>query len=448
MREHWRSRLGFVLATAGFAVGLGNVWRFPYLVGENGGGAFLLVYLAFAILIGIPLLTAEISLGRESQKTPIAGMSRLTGSPANPWNLVGWFGILAAVLITAYYVMVIGWILGYFLMLATGADLGSTPEETRAVFEGFTSQPLPVTAYTAVVVLVVALVVRRGVQDGIERVARVLMPLFVVIMVVLAIRGLTYPGAAAGVLWYLTPDFSALTGSSLIAALGQAFFSIGIGMAAAFGLGSYLDPEASDVPGNAALVVTFDTAMAVLAGFVLFPALFAFGMDPDQGSALLFVTMPALFQQMPGGQFFGAAFFFLLLVAGFTSQMAVFEVLVASAVDSLGMSRRTAVWIGTAATFLLSIPIILSQGPWTHIRILDMDLFDAVNRLSGDYLLVLGGLLISLYVAIRWGWAGFQADTNVGSGRVTVGRSWQPFVRFIIPASVFLVFLAGLGLLG
>ena len=446
MRERWSGRAGFILTTAGFSVGLGNIWRFPYLVGENGGGAFLAVYVAIAVFVGIPLLTAELSLGRESRLTPIAGMARLTGSRTSPWNLIGWLGVAAAVLITSYYVMVIAWLAAYFVMfLGGGGGLGETPVETREAFSAFTATPGPVVAYAGAIVLLMALVVSRGVARGIERYAKVLMPLLVVLLAALAVRAVTLPGAAAGLAWYLTPDPSALTGSAVLAALGQAFFSIGIGMATAFGLGSYLDRTGSDVPGNAAIVVAFDTGVAVVAGFVLFPALFAFGMDPDQGAGLLFVTMTSLFQQMPGGAVFGAAFFFLLLVAGFTSQVAVFEILVASAGDSLGMARRRAVALCAALSFLLCVPVILSEGVWADVRILGMDLFDFANRVSGDYMLGAVGLLISLYVVSTWGWSRFREDTNRGAGRVRVSAAWRPFVRFIVPVAVALVLLGGLG---
>ncbi|MYG81451.1 MAG: sodium-dependent transporter [Gemmatimonadetes bacterium] len=446
MRERWGSRAGFVLTTAGFSVGLGNIWRFPYLTGENGGGAFLVVYVAIAVAIGIPLLTAELGMGRASRLTPIAGMARLTGSARSPWNLIGWIGTAAAVLITSYYVMLIAWLAAYFVMFVGTGGPGGSPSETRAAFEAFTGTPGPVIGYAALIVVLMALVVSRGVAKGIERYAKVLMPLLVLLLGALAVRAITLPGAGAGVVWYLTPDLSALTGSSVLAALGQAFFSIGIGMATAFGLGSYLDAEGSDVPGNAAMVVAFDTGVAVIAGFVLFPALFAFGMDPDQGAGLLFVTMTALFEQMPGGVMFGAAFFFLLLVAGFTSQVAVFEILVASAGDSLRMRRSRAVVLCAVGSFVICVPVILSQGPWSHVELLGMDLFDFVNRVSGDYMIAVAGLLISLFVVSRWGWSRFRDQVNRGAGRFQVSALWRPLVRFIIPVAVAIVLMGGFGL--
>ncbi len=446
MRETWTSRIGFILATAGFSVGLGNIWRFPYLAGENGGGAFLLVYVVFAVLIGIPLMTAEITLGRKSQLTPIAGMRNLTGSKTSPWNLIGWFGILAAVLITSYYVMIIAWMAAYFVMLVGGGGgMAQTPEETRAAFDAFISTPGPVFGYALLVTALIAFVVSRGVAKGVERYARFLMPMLVVILVALAVRAMTLPGSGAGLTWYLTPDFSAMRPSSYLAALGQAFFSIGIGMAAAFGLGSYLERRDSDVPGNAALVVAFDTGVAVVAGLVLFPALFAFGMNPDQGAGLLFVTMTSLFQEMPGGIVFGAAFFFLMIIAGFTSQVAVFEILVASVVDSLRMTRGKAVIFCAVGSFLIGIPVILSQGPWSEIHIFGLNFFDFVDSVSSDYMLAAGGLLISLYIVSQWGWKRFQEEANHGAGRVRTTAAWGFLFRFIIPVAVALVLLGGFG---
>ncbi len=448
MRETWHSRLGFILATAGFAIGLGNVWRFPYLVGANGGGAFLLVYLAFCFLIGIPLLTQEIALGRKAQLTPIAGMVALTGKRTSPWNLIGVFGVLAGVLIMSYYLMLIGWIVAYFFMLASGRFTGASPAEVQTAFDTFTARPLPVLGWTLVVCVLAGVAVSRGLQKGLERIAKVAMPLLFVLLVVLAVRSLTFPGARAGLVWYLKPDFSALDGSVVLAALGQSFYSIGIGMAAAFGFGSYLHPSRSDVPGNAAIVVAMDTLVALVAGLVIFPALFAFGLEPDSGPGLLFLTMTNLFARMPAGQLFGGVFFFLLIIAGLTSAIAQIEVLAATAMDLLGARRRRVLWPIVALLFVLSVPVILSQGPWAHLRLFDRDIFGLVDTLSGNYVLTLGALLLALYTAGVWKFDRFRDDANRGSGWIRVNVTWRPFVQVLIPVAVIVVLLAGLGLIG
>ncbi len=286
-RESWGSRVGFVLATAGFAVGLGNIWRFPYVTGSNGGGAFLLVYVAFSILIGIPLLTAEIGLGRKVGLTPLAGMRRITGSPLHPWNAIAWMGTATATIILAYYLMLLGWIAGYLVMAILGDLANPLHGDYGGLYEGFVARFSLVLAYTAAITAAMCAIVWMGVRKGVERLAQIAMPLFFLILLALAVRSLTFPGTAQGLYWYLRPDFSALDGEAVLIALGQAFFSIGIGMATAFGFGSYLHGTDSDVPGGAALVVAVDTLVAFIAGLVLFPALFAFGLEPDSGPGLL-----------------------------------------------------------------------------------------------------------------------------------------------------------------
>lgn len=445
-RETWGSRFGFIMATAGFAVGLGNIWRFPYVVGANGGAAFLLVYVAFAILIGIPLLTAEISLGRKAQRSPVEGMAKLVGR-RSPWMMFVWLGLITTFLIMANYLVLLAWISGYIGMLFTGSFPTGTTAEVAATFNAFAASPLPVVGFAGALMVLSGLLISRGLTGGLERVAKIAMPTLLVMLILLAVRSLTFPGGAAGLEWYLSPDFSKLTGAAVLTALGQAFYSIGIGIATAFGLGSYLDSKNSNVPGSAAIIVACDTAVAFIAGIAIFPALFAFGMAPDSGQTLLFVTMPVLFEQMPGGLVFGAGFLVLLLVAGLTSVIAVLEVMVGIAQESLGWSRGKAVGLISTSWFLVSVPSALSQGPWSQIRILGRDIFGALDFVVGSYLIPIGGLILALYVAVVWGWEAFRDETNVGSGIVKVNFTWKPFVQFIIPAAVAVVLLVGIGLL-
>jgi NSS family neurotransmitter:Na+ symporter len=435
------------MATAGFAIGLGNIWRFPYLTGTNGGGAFLLGYVLFSILIGIPLLSAEISMGRKAQLTPLAAMTSLTGSAWSPWNLIAWLGMAAAVLIQSYYLMLIGWIIGYFRMIVTGQLATVPPDRLGATYETFIGTPGPVIVYTMLVIVLLALIARRGLRRGLERVGIYAMPVLFVLLLLLAIRSLTFPGSWKGLVWYLTPDFSAINGRILLEALGQAFYSIGIGMATAFGLGSYLHREDSDVPGNAALVVACDTFVAFLAGLVIFPALFAFGLEPDTGPGLLFVTMTNMFARMPAGSVFGGAFFFLLILAAITSAAALFEVLTTMLTDLTRLRRRTATWLLAGMFGLLSTPVILSLAPGSSLRVLGMNLFDFADAASGRYLLPLGGLMLALYVAFVWGFDRFRDETNVGAGRVRVTAAWRPMMVFFIPVAVAFVLLAGAGIL-
>lgn len=446
-RENWASRFGFIMATAGYSIGLGNIWRFPYTTGMNGGGAFLLVYLAFAILIGIPLMTAEVSLGRKAQLSPFAGMSRLTGSNTNPWNAIAWLGCTTAVVIQSYYLMLIGWVFGYFVMIVSGS-LNSVPVESLPeIYQQFISTPGPVFGYTLLTVVLMGLVVSRGLGTGLERLAKFAMPLLFVLLVGMAIRSLTFPGASEGLRWFLTPDFSAINAQSVLAALGQAFYSIGIGMGAAFAFGSYLKAKTSDVPGNVAIVVCCDTLIAFIAGLVIFPALFAFSLEPDAGPGLLFVTMTSLFAQMPGGYFFGSLFFFLLILAAITSAVALHEVLTATVADSFKIHRRIGAWLIAGICLILATPVILSQGPWSHIRFLDMDLFVLLDTVSGSFLLPATALAISLYVVFSWTFDRFRDETNIGSTSIQVTAIWKPFVVIAIPIAVSIVLLMGLGLL-
>jgi len=446
-RASWGSRFGFIMATAGFAVGLGNIWRFPYVTGSNGGGAFLLVYVAFSMLIGIPLLTAEIGLGRKTRLSPLAGMRTVSGHPLHPWNAVGWMGTATSAIIMSYYLMILGWIVGYLFMAISG-DLAAPPRGDYAgLYEGFVSRPGVVLAYTAGVTAAICLVVWMGVRKGVERLAQIGMPLFFVILLALAVRSLTFPGAAEGLAWYLRPDFSALDGEAVLIALGQSFYSIGIGMAAAFGFGSYLHPAASDIPGSAAIVVAFDTMVAFIAGLVLFPALFAFGLEPDVGPGLLFVTMANLFGQIPAGQLLSIAFFFLLLLAGVTSAVAQIEVLVATLEDSCSIGRTKGVVLVGGGLLFLNVPVVLSQGPWSEVSVFGMDLFVLTDYVSGSVLLPIGALALALYVAVSWGWKGFRDDLNQGAGTVRVGPSWKPFVMVLIPLAVAMILLVGLGVI-
>ena len=445
-RERWGSPLGFILATTGFSVGLGNIWRFPYLVGENGGGAFLLIYVLLAVLIGVPLFTAEMSLGRRAQATPLAAMRKLAGR--SPFRLIGWLGVGAAFLIMAYYQLIMGWIAAYFVRAFAGGYATGSVGAAAETFAAFTARPGEVLAYTIPVMLLAGLIITRGLRRGIERAARILMPILFFFLVGLGIVSLQFEGAWDGVRWYLTPDFSAIGPGTWLAALGQAFYSIGVGMIGAFVFGSYLHPRKSDIPGSAASIVAFDTIAAILAGFVMFPALFAFGMEPDQGAGLLFVTMAGLFGRLPAGEVAAAFFFLLVFVAGLTSGLALLEALTASAMDSLGWSRRRSLWTVLAIIVLSGVPLALGGGPWAAVRIGGRGLFELADYVSGNIFLTVGGLAISLYVATVWGFERFRAETNQGAGRFRITGTWGPVMRFIVPVAVGLVVLAGLGLLG
>jgi NSS family neurotransmitter:Na+ symporter len=443
-RESWSSRLGFILATAGFAIGLGNIWRFPYLAGTNGGGAFVVVYVVLAVLIGIPLITAEISMGRQAQATPIVGIRSLTGSPTSPWTLIAWFGLLAAFLIESYYFVILGWAAAYVVKTGTGGFAGAGTDQVSGAFTSFIGGTGEVLLYAVGVMLLTGFVVSRGLRSGVEAAAKWLMPVLFLFLILLAVRSLTLPGAMEGLAWYLKPDWSKVNAAMILTALGQVFFSVGIGMAAAFVYGSYLEPKRGDVPGGAATVVAFDTLAALVAGLVIFPAVFAFGLPPDSGPGLLFVTMTNVFAKAPGGSIVGAGFFLLVFIAGFTSVIAVLEGLASTVHETWGIRRPVAIWGILAALFVLGVPSALSFGPWSDVTLFGMDFFTLVDWVAVKICLPIGGLLIALYAAYKWGFARFQADTNVGAGRITVQNAWKPFMMVVIPVAVAIVTIVGL----
>jgi len=408
----------------------------------NGGGAFLGIYVLCCLLICVPLLIAEITLGRKTRLTPIAGMRSLNGR-GSFWNLFGWLGFCSALLILSYYVVVLGWTLAYFLKALSGRLVQESPEAAEELFAEYAASPELVSLHTGVVLLILGVVVAFGLRRGIESTCRVLLPVLFAFLVVLAARSLSFSGSMEGLAWYLTPQLSRVDGSVLLAAMGQAFYSIGVGMAAAYAYGSYLDPVKSDVPGNALLIVVLDMLAAFLAGLVIFPALFAFGFSPDAGASLLFVTMTRLFTEVPAGNLVAGGFYFLILLAGITSGIGLLEAVNASLMDLRNIRRKTATLWAVGIIGLLSIPSILAKGPWARLRLQGRDLFDVVDFVSANITLPLGAFLLALYLVFVWKFSSFQSDANVGSNRFNVSTAWKPAVYFLLPVALLLILLKG-----
>ncbi len=435
-RGHFGTALGFVLASAGSAIGLGNIWRFPYMAGESGGGAFVLIYLVFVLAIGVPVLFAELAVGRAAQRNPVGAYRILSGSRIWPW--AGGLGVLTGFSILAFYSVVAGWTLGYLFRALTGAfhePIDAAGSE--ALFLGLIGDPLQAIGLSALFLLLTVLVVRGGVQRGIERAARVLMPLFLLLLVLLAVRSLTLPGASEGLAFLFVFDFSEVTGGVVIAALGQALFSLSLGMGAILTYGSYLSKR-ENLPVAGATVALFDTGIALLAGLVIFPALFSAGLEPGAGAGLVFVVMPTLFEAMPAGTLFGIAFYALLAIAALTSTMSLLEVVVAWLVDERGWGRETAVWTLGAACFVLAVPSALSQGA---VGFLSEGLpggswLDLQNILFGNYALAFGALLICLFVGWRWGTASALSEIEGVGHRLPAAALWGFLVRYVCPVAV------------
>jgi NSS family neurotransmitter:Na+ symporter len=340
--------------------------------------------------------------------------------------------------------MIMGWVGVYVVEYLTGKFSSMTPDQISTNFDSLVAQPGVVVAYSLGVAVLIGLILTRGLQGGVERISKIFMPMLLIFFVILAIGSNLFEGSFEGLKWYLSPDFSKINGDVILAALGQVFFSIGVGLAGGFVFGSYLDPKNSDVPGSVALVVAFDTAIAIVSGLVIFPALFAFGMEPDSGPGLLFVTMASLFSKVPYGDAVGAFFFILVFVAGLTSILGLVEAVASSFMDSFKVGRKTGVIYAVTLTFVLSIPSILSFGPWSEYTLFGMDFFNFTDYISGSIMLPLGGLLISLFVAYKWGFDKFKAETNEGSAGIKVSNAWKIFLKVLIPVVIGIILINGL----
>ena len=354
-RESWSSNLGFILAGAGSAIGLGNIWRFPYMTGKNGGGAFLLVYLFCVFFIGLPVLIAEVAMGRRTQKSPIGAYQALRRSWF--WPIIGGLGVLCGLLILSYYSVIAGWTLGYLVKSALGTlSHVTTPESAQSVFLDFIQSKNLTLGYHALFIFLCFAVVIGGVRGGIERWSRILLPVLFLLLLVLAIRSLTLDGAAEGLRFYLTPDISKINLQVSLAALGQGFFTLSLGMGAMITYGSYLGAK-EHIPYSSFMITIFNTSVSLLAGLVIFPAVFVFGFDPAEGPSLVFQVLPAVFSQLPAGQIFAVLFFVLLVIAALTSGISLLEVVVSALMDQLKWSRGLAVTLAALGSFVLGIPI-------------------------------------------------------------------------------------------
>ena len=442
-RENFGSKLGIIMATAGSALGLGNIYRFPCEAGANGGGAFLIVYLVVALLIGTPLMISEFIIGRRSKSNPI-GAFRILSGKKTAWPVVGWMGVLCAFLILAFYTTVAGWTLGYLGKAVLGHFSGQDLPQIQQQFADFTNHPwLPMVCQLAFLAIT-AFVVVRGVKDGIERWSKILMPLLLVIMVVLCVKSLTLPGASDGLRFLFQPDFSKITGRVLISALGQSFFSLSIGMGALITYGSYIAKQDNMVT-SAGSVVLADTLVAILAGIVIFPAAFSFGIKPEAGASLAFTTLPLVFQQMTGGYFFCLIFFLLLVIATLTSTISLLEVIVASLTEEFRISRSMAAWVGAAATAVIGVLATYSVQDANPLHIGGTTVFDLLDHLTALYIMPIGGLLIVLFVGWRMKRADALAElTNEGTLRAGIRKAILFIIRYLCPLAIAVIFISQL----
>lgn len=431
-RGEWQSSLGFILAAAGSAIGLGNIWRFPYQTGDNGGAAFVIVYLVCIALICLPYLLGELSLGRNARRNPVGAIKAV--APRSIWIWIGALGVVTGLCILSYYAVIAGWTFGYIF---------KTLFSDATAFGDFISNPWLVIPLYALFILFTVYVVLGGIRNGIERWAKVLMPVLLVLMLLIIVRSVTLEGAGAGLRFYLEPDFSKLNGEVILAALGQAFFSLSLGMGTMLTYGSYLSKRDS-ILSSGIYVAIFDTGIALMAGLMIFPAVFAVGADPSQGPALIFVVLPEIFAQLPLGTVVGAIFFLLLSIAALTSTISLLEVPVSYFVDENKWSRRKSVWAIAGIVFLLGLPSALSQGavPALSNLIGGNSFLDIMDMIWGQISLALGALLLSIFIG--WVWGVDEAAAEIEQGSRGFGRLapvWGFFLRYVCPVVIAIVLL-------
>jgi NSS family neurotransmitter:Na+ symporter len=436
-REQWGSGTGFVLATIGSAVGLGNIWRFAYVAGENGGGAFLVVYILSVVLVGAPIVIAEMALGRQAGGDAASAFAH--AAPRSRWPLAGWLAIVGSCLILSYYAVIAGWALKYFVGGALGTLWQAAGADYGGYFAQFIANPGEPVAWQMAMLATTMLVVAGGVQRGIEMVNRYLMPTLALFVIGLAVYSATLPGAAAGWRFLLAPDWSALTEPRVIAAaLGQSFFSLGVGMAVYITYASYMSAQ-TRIPVSGAAIIVGDTVFAIVAGLAIFPAVFAFGMSPEAGPKLAFITLPQIFLVMPWGHLFGSLFFLLLSAAALTSMVSLLEVPVAAVIHRTSLQRWSAVLVVGASVFIVGIPLAMSYGVFADLQVGGRGLLDALDQTVSNYLLPLAGLLVALFVGWRWGGnkALAAADLNTGA----LGIVWLWLLRIVVPVVIGAILL-------
>ena len=439
-REHWGSKIGFILAAAGSAVGLGNIWRFPYVAGENGGGAFVLVYLGCVLILGIPIMIAELVLGRHTSKGPVGAFKDMFGKSG--WVIVGYMGVLCGFLILSFYSVVGGWTIGYIVKSVTGDVARMIDVETaQSVFGGFIQSPLEMIFFHLLFILSCIVIVRKGIEYGIERWSKILMPLLFILLVILIVRGVTMEGGFEGVAFFLNPDFSQLTGGAVLAALGQSFFSLSLGMGAMITYGSYLSKD-DKILHSAPSIVSLDILIAILAGLAIFPAVFAMGMSPEGGPALLFHIIPTVFANMAYGSVFAFMFFLLLFIAALTSGISLLEVVVTYVTDEFGWTRKKAVTVVGTAIFMMGIPSALSFGVMSDIRIFfGMDFFSFLDNLTSNYMLPVGGFFISVALGWKYGLDKTMHELDPDTRIISLKELWGFTIKFISPLLVLLIFI-------
>lgn len=447
-RERFSSRLGFILISAGCAIGLGNVWRFPYITGQYGGAAFVLIYLLFLVILGMPIMVMEFAVGRASQKSAVRSFHVLEPK-GSKWHLTGYAAMAGNYLLMMFYTTVGGWMLAYVLKMATGEFVGLSPEEVGNIFGNMLAQPGYMTAWMIVAVLIGFFVCSLGLQNGVERITKVMMSCLFIILLALCVRSVTLPGAEEGISFYLIPNFDRMLeagiGEVVYAAMGQAFFTLSLGIGAMSIFGSYISKDRS-LMGETVSICALDTIVALLAGLAIIPACFAFGIDAGQGPGLVFVTLPNVFNQMAGGQLWGTLFFVFMSFAALSTIIAVFENIISFAMDLWGWERKKAVVFNVILILILSMPCVLGFNIWSDFAPLGAGstVQDLEDFIVSNNLLPLGSLLYLLFCTSRygWGWDNFIAEADAGVG-LKFPKAIRFYVSYILPLLILFIFITG-----
>ncbi len=446
-RERLGSRLGFILLSAGCAIGIGNVWKFPYMVGQYGGGAFVVVYLLCLVLLGVPVMTMEFALGRASQKSPVRIYHELAPK-GSKWHIHGYAAMVGNYILMMFYTCVAGWMLQYFVNTAAGKFVGLDTTGVAGAYKEMLADPVELTIYMAIVVILGFGICAVGLQSGLERITKVMMVALLVIMVVLAINSSFMDGGAEGLKFYLLPDLQRMTdigvGEVIVGAMNQSFFTLSLGIGSMAIFGSYIGKERS-LMGEAVNVAVLDTFVAFCSGLIIFPACFAYGVQPDSGPNLIFITLPNIFNNIPMGRLWGSLFFVFLSFAALSTVLAVFENILSCTRDLFGWSRKKACLINGVLMFLLSLPCVLGFSVWSNVQVAGKGIMDLEDFAVSNILLPIGALTYVLFCVTRygWGWDKFVAEANEGKG-LKVAKWMRPYCTFVIPVIVLVIFLVGI----
>ena len=446
-REHLGSRLGFLLLSAGCAIGIGNVWKFPWMTGQYGGGAFVLIYLLFLLVLGVPVLTMEFAMGRAAQKSPLKMYGQL--KPGSKWGWHGYVCLLGNIVLMMFYTTVAGWMLQYFVDTAAGVFTGLDAAAIEGKFMEMLGSPAKMTVYMGIVVVVGFCVISLGVQKGLERVTKWMMMALIVLLWVLAFHSMTLTGGSVGLRFYLIPDFQRMAeigvGNVVVGAMNQAFFTLSLGIGSMAIFGSYIG-KGHALMGEAVRVSLLDTMVALCSGLIIFPACFAYGVDVNSGPALIFMTLPNVFNHIALGRFWGSLFFLFLTFAAFSTVLAVFENIVCCVSELTGWCRKKTCFVSCIGIFLLSLPCLLGYNVWSHILpIAGHDILDSEDFLVSNIMLPLGSLIFILFCTTRygWGWEKFMQEANEGTG-LKVAKWMRPYMTYVLPVIVLVIFVVGL----